>query len=473
MVHRAIRITADDPSPLVTAFAHIRQEFQAPEGFSEPVIAEAVARATQPDEPDHDFTNIPFVTVDPPGATDLDQALCVEQVSGGYRVRYAIADVPAFVPPGGPIDDEARRRGQTWYMPDQRIPLHPEVLSEAAASLLPGQDRPAFVWDLSVDEAGELRAVDVVRGWVRSTEQYDYATVQKLADAGDDRFTALKDVGERRLMVQRQRGGASLAVPEQDIVGSGSEYHLEFRRPYPAEEWNAQISLLTGMAAADLMLAGHVGILRTLPAPESATVARFRRQAAALGVRWPAEQPYGDLISDLDHTNPKHLALMHEATSLFRGAGYTPFDGAPPEYAHHAAVADQYAHVTAPLRRLVDRFGLVICAALCRDSAPPGWVREALPLLPALMSASDGRMKKVERACTDVVETAVLSGRSGEVFDAIVVDVNQRGSGVVQVIDPAVVAPVLGEVQLGARLRVRLETADVSRRVVEFVPVNG
>ena len=74
----------------------------------------------------------------------------------GYRVLYAIADVPFFVDLDGVIDHEARRRGETLYLPDRRIPLHPEVLSEGVASLLPEQTAPAFVWELTLDERGEV-----------------------------------------------------------------------------------------------------------------------------------------------------------------------------------------------------------------------------------------------------------------------------------------------------------------------------
>lgn len=142
-----------------------------------------------------------------------------------------------------------------------------------------------------------------------------------------------------------------------------------------------------------------------------------------------------------------------------------------PEATVHAAVADQYAHVTAPLRRLVDRFGLVVCAALCQDAEVPGWVRETLPQLPELMAASDRRAGALERACTDAVEAAVLAHRVGETFEAVVVDLKDKGpGGSVQLLEPPVLAPVKGDVRLGATLRVRLTTADVEQRRVQFVP---
>ena len=182
----------------------------------------------------------------------------------------------------------------------------------------------------------------------------------------------LKEVGEKRVLLERRRGGASLPMPEQEVEeDEHGDFRISFRPLLSAEDWNAQISLLTGMGAADLMLKGKVGILRTMPPPDPRDLARFRRQAAAVGVAWPEGLAYGEFLRTLDRTEPRHLALIHEATSLFRGAGYTPFDGTVPEQPLHAAVANPYAHVTAPLRRLVDRFGLVVCEALSAGREVP------------------------------------------------------------------------------------------------------
>ncbi len=236
-----------------------------------------------------------------------------------------------------------------------------------------------------------------------------------------------------------------------------------------AEEWNAQLSLLTGMAAARMMTEGGVGILRTMPAPTEGAVARFRRAARGLGVDWPREVPYGDLVRGLDRTDPRHLALIHEATSLFRGASYTAFDGDLPEEHEHAAVAAPYAHVTAPLRRLVDRFGLVVCEALCRGAEVPEAVRAALPDVPGLMATSDRTARAAERACADAAEAAVLTGREGEPFEAVVVDHLEKGMEV-QLVDLPVLATVSGDRgALGSTVTVRLERADVAAGRVEFV----
>ncbi len=136
----------------------------------------------------------------------------------------------------------------------------------------------------------------------------------------------------------------------------------------------------------------------------------------------------------------------------------------------HAAVAAPYAHVTAPLRRLVDRFGLVISHAIAHGRPVPDWALAAIPELPAAMSSSDQRAGALDRACTDLVEAAVLAHRVGEVFDAVVVDLTRTGAKV-QVLDPPVLAGALGSGQLGDRVRVRLDQADVATGTVRFAIV--
>ncbi|KGN34570.1 ribonuclease II [Knoellia sinensis KCTC 19936] len=456
---------------LLARFAAIRAELKVSEEFSPEVIAEAEGVVAKPvGLPDRDETAVPFFTIDPATSMDLDQAMHLERDGDGYRVRYAIADVPAFVAAGGAIDAEARRRGQTIYCPDTRIPLHPTEISEGAASLLPGEVRPAFVWDMRLDAEGEGTSAEVYRAMVTSVERFDYVAVQEQVDAGamDDRWKLLQEIGEKRIRQEQLRGGASLPMPEQEVhLGDDGHFTLEFRPPRTVEEWNAQISLLTGMAAADMMLHAGVGILRTMPEADHNAVARFRRQAKALGAPWPAEQGYGDFLRSLDRTNPKHLALIYDATALFRGASYTPFDGEVPEQVEQAAVADAYAHVTAPLRRLVDRFGLVICEAISSGAEVPGWVREALPSIPDIMKESDRVAGAAERMCADAVEAAVLSPRVGETFSAVVVDRDDRGLEV-QLLDVPVVARAKGEAELGATVEVRLESAEVATGKLAF-----
>jgi len=421
-----------------------------------------------------DRTDIEFVTIDPVGSNDLDQALQLVREGSGYRFWYAIADVPAFVTPGGALDIEAHKRGQTIYAADGRIPLHPTVLSEGAASLLEGQLRGAFVWEFALDANANVTSSTVARGRVRSRRRLDYEGVQAQLDAGtaDETLQLLKEVGLARLVLERARGGASLNIPEVLIDKVDGRYVATRRTQLPVENWNAELSLLTGMEAAAIMLKGGVGILRTMPDADPESIDRFRHQTNALGHPWPTSQPYGDYLATLDGSNPKHLAILHAAASLFRGAGYTPFDGAPPANTMQAAVGAPYAHVTAPLRRLVDRFGLVICEALAAGTEVPGWARSALPELPVEMARSNNIAGQLDHRSLDAVEAAVLAPRVGGTFDGVVIAQNKSGC-VVQLLDPAVTAECTGHARNGTALKVKLVQADVATSTILFEPTGA
>lgn len=459
----------DAHDELALALRVIREELELPESFSAEVEREAREAAERVVSAEVDLTGIPFVTIDPPSSTDLDQALHLERLGEGFRVRYAIADVPAFVEPGGAIDAAARERGQTLYAPDGRIPLHPTVLSEGAASLLEGVERPAFVWTFDLDARGEVTATALDRARVRSARRYSYREAQDELDAGaaGPSLALLPEIGELRLARERERGGASLDRPEEEVLLVDGRYRLERRSPLPVESWNAQLSLMTGMAAAVIMIEGGIGILRTMPAPDPATIDRFRAQVAAIGCPWPPSQPYGEYLRALDRADPRGLAVLHAASALFRGAGYTAFDGELPPEREQAAIAAPYAHATAPLRRLIDRFVLVACEALVNGRPVPDWVREALPSLPGIMGRTDALAARLDRASIDAIEAALLRDRVGERFEAVVI-ASKNGGGTVQLSDPFISATVEGEVRAGARIDVVLESADIATGTIQF-----
>lgn len=454
--------------------ARIQAELDVTPAFPPEVEEAAALAAAAPRLPALDRTDIGFVTIDPPSSRDLDQALHIERDGDGYVVHYAIADVAAFVRAGDAIDVEAHRRGETLYGADRKVPLHPTVLSEGAASLLPGQVRPAVLWTIRVDAGGEGTDVRVERAVVRSTAQLAYEDVQREIDAGSATGTLalLKEVGELRLAREAARGGVALPLPEQEIDIEGEEWRLEFREQLPVEQWNAQISLLTGFAAASLMVYARVGLLRTLPPPDPRDVQRLHRTARALGIDWPAEQLYPDFIRSLDPARPSHAAMVNACARLLRGSGYVAFDGEVPADPQHSALASEYAHVTAPLRRLGDRYAAEVCLALCAGTEVPDWVLAALPGLPKTLAGSGSRARSYERAVLDLVEAGVLQHRVGELFDGVIVDVDEQDHrrGVLLLHGPDVEARVVGPrtLPLGTDVRVRLAVADVEARRVEF-----
>ncbi|RAS59026.1 RNB domain-containing protein [Lentzea atacamensis] len=452
------------------SFDGIRTEFGLRPAFPAAVLAEAEAAVSRPVGDRPDLTSIPLVTIDPPGAKDLDQALCLERTSTGFVVHYAIADLGVFVTPGGALDSEVRQRGQTMYLPDGNVPLHPTVLSEGAASLLPGVVRPAVLWTFTCSAEGVPTSVEVRRALVRSQAQFDYASVQETFDTGNPHpsVAALAEFGPLRRALARSRGAIELQLPEQEIESNGSAWKLVTRPRALVDSWNAEISLMTGMAAASIMLEARVGILRTLPDPDVAAVAALRKSAAALRVPWPADVSPGAFLAGLDASQPEALALFTDATRLLRGAGYSAFNGEVPEVVTHAGVAAPYTHVTAPLRRLVDRFATEVCLAVTAGEELPSWLAEALPQLPSLMGASDSLAAKVERASLDQVEAWVLAGRVGQEFEAVVMRAGEQEAEIF-VAAPPVLAKCAGKrLPEGERIRVRLAEADPVERRVRF-----
>src|SRR4051812_206147 len=108
----ARRIRVAPATAMQDAFEAIRREARVPDAFDPEALAQAEAAAAA-DHHEGERLDVPFVTIDPPGSRDLDQALHIERTGDGHRVRYAIADVGAFVAPAGAIDLQTHQRGVT------------------------------------------------------------------------------------------------------------------------------------------------------------------------------------------------------------------------------------------------------------------------------------------------------------------------------------------------------------------------
>ncbi|MGJ3507436.1 RNB domain-containing ribonuclease [Enemella sp. A6] len=480
MPARHVSVEGKVPGPLEAGLEDVRADLGIDESFAPEVLAAAEAAARSPKLPPTDLREIEFVAIDPPGARDIDQAMAIEPHGNGWTLWYAIADVASFIEPGGVIDQEARRRGQTMYAPHRRYSLHPPVLSEGAASLLAGEDRPAQVWRLRLDDTGQVTEETVTRAIVRNRAQLTYEEVQRDLDAGTASTTlqALRDVGRLRQEQEAIRGGVSLPLPDQEVrVTESGKWRLGFRTPLPVEGWNAQISLVTGMAAATMMLYAEVGVLRTLPPAENADLRKLRQTARALSIPWPAEMDYPEFVRSLDPQDPEHAAMLYACTRLFRGAGYLPFNGAipPTENAMHSALAAPYSHVTAPLRRLVDRYAGEVCLALSADQPVPEWVLSGLEDLPELMQESNRRANQFERRVVNLVEALVLSGRVGQTLEGSVVELDEEsGKATIVARRPAVELSVRGNgMRLGSPVTVQVEQVDLKTGEVELSVVDA
>lgn len=456
-----------DPDRLLAdGLAEIRTQFQVPAAFPLEVQTAADAAAGRTPTQHADRTSIPFVTLDPASSTDLDQAFMIEAAGADLLLHYAIADVAWFVDDDDAIDREAWQRGETIYLPDSKAGLYPPVLAEGAASLLPDGDRPAVVFTTRVAPDGAVRLEGVERALIRSRAKLAYDGVR---DA--DLPAGFAELARRIEAAEDRRGAARVDPPEQEVDRNGDgHFTLRFRPLLETELNNAALSLATNMAVADALLAAGTGLFRVMPPPDERATARLRLTARAFGLVWPEHATLQQFERRLDPADPRQAAFMLAVRRAGNGASYMAYR--PGVIPWHAAMAATYAHATAPLRRLADRYVVRAVLAVANGAAVPPEVSAAFERLPAVMQKAGARSAQVERAVIDLAEAALLEGREGQNFAAVVTDIGESGARVQLCDFPVVARTVAHGVVPGAAVRVRLDAADTTRRAVAFTRVS-
>lgn len=457
-----MKALVDSSHALARGLAAIRAEFQIPASFPAEVLAAAEVAARRAPTEHADRTGWPFVTLDPASSTDLDQAFTIERSGDDLLLRYAIADVAWFVDDGGVIDAEAWRRGTTFYLPDGKAGLYPPVLSEGAASLLPAGPRPAVIFSVRVALDGAVKLDGAERAIIRSRAKLAYDQV-----GASDLPADFADLARRIHAAELARGAARVDPPEQEVAALGDGgFALVFRARLASEDDNAALSLAANLAIAATLQAHRTGLFRVMAEPDAAAIARLRYTARAFELDWPAAMNLTDFERGLDAADAKQAALMMAIRRAGAGASYTPFrDGEVP---WHAAMAATYAHATAPLRRLADRYVVSATLAIANGLPVPEAVSDAFARLPAVMARADALGGRIERAVVDLAEAVMLQGREGESFAAVVTDVDARGARV-QLRDLPVVARVSADqVGPGDAVTLKLVSADPVRRAIRF-----
>jgi exoribonuclease R len=451
----------DRARALGQGLAAIRTQFQLPGDFPAEVEAAAATAAREPLDGHVDRTDIPFVTLDPMSSTDLDQAFAIEQSASDLILRYAIADVGWFVADGDLVDAAAWTRGETIYMPDERVSLYPPVLSEGAASLLPDADKPAIVFIVRIAPDGAATLDGAERAIVRSRAKLGYATVR-----AEDLPAGFDELSRRIAAAEQARGASRVDPPQQEVVEDDGSFDLQFRPVSWAEQANAALSLAANLAIADLLYRHGTGLFRVMPEPNDWAVRRLRHSARALGVEWPKAMSLEERQRNLDPNDPKEAAFMLAIRRSGAHASYAPFrEGERP---WHSAMRATYVHATAPLRRLADRYVDEAALAVANGRSVPAAATAAFERLPDVMNRADAKAGQVDAAVLELAEAVALSGCVGEVFDGTVTDIDQRGARI-QVAKPAVITrvPVNG-LQIGEPVRLRLDEVDPQRRLTRF-----
>ncbi len=456
-----MRALRDRSNVLHSGLQAIRQQYSVSEAFPPEVVAAAEAAARREPTDHVDRTDWAFITLDPATSTDLDQAFTIERSGDDLLLHYAIADVAWFVQAGDALDREAWKRGATLYLPDGKAGLYPPVLAEGAASLLPDGPRPAVVFHVRVGTDGAAVLDGVERAVIRSRAKLAYESVTAAQLPADfDEFS------HRIQAAAQARGAATIAPPEQLVEQVAGGYQLLFRPRLPSEDQNAAMSLAANLAVAQAMLHAGTGLFRVMPEPDERAINRLRHTARAFGIKWAADESLEAFSRTLNANDPKHAAFMLAERRAGGGADYSVFEAGIVPW--HAAMAATYAHATAPLRRLADRYVVQVALAVANGRAIPDDVAEALALLPAAMEHADSVGNRIERAVLDLAEAVILQGHEGESFDAVVIDDDEDGTRI-QLCDVAVVAKVHARgLTPGDDLRVKLVGTDLERRSVQF-----
>ncbi len=418
-----------------------------PTVFGEETLAEAQVAATLPLSPDHreDLRHLPIVAIDPADARDHDDAIWAEpDGSGGFRALIAIADVSFYVRPGGALDREARKRGNSAYFPDRVVPMLPEVLSADVCSLRAGQDRAAMACHLSVDAGGRVTEWRFTRAIVRIAEVIAYEDAQARVD-GAGAEVQLRDLWAcwKALETARHaRDPLELDLPERRVIlnAEGKIETIALRERIDAHRVVEDFMIAANVAAAKALESKVAPVVYRIHEPPNREkiialkdyLATFELKLALGQVITPSL--FNRLLKDVSDEAEKALimeAVLRSQTQAYYG---------PRNAGHFGLALGSYAHFTSPIRRYAD---LLVHRALV-DAFALEQPRPADRLIPAIsglsetdradltrvseaISVTERRAMEAERDTIDRYVAAWLSGRVGEVFPTRVSGVQSFG----------------------------------------------
>lgn len=428
LLRRTGRFQSDDENLPIVRFG-LRTDF--PDDAARAAVQAAAAGFDRAGR--RDLTDRVMVTIDDPKTLEVDDALSVvDRGSGLVEVGIHIADPCAFVPAGGPVDAEARTRGTTYYFPERKLLMIPSVLSESAASLIAGLERPALSFLVMVDGSGRVMATEIVRSIIKVAARLDYDTVDATLRAGEGPFASvlaeLDAVASRREALRRAKGAIALRAPETEIrVEASGSMTLSRRDPdTSSQKLVSEAMVLAGEVAAAWLDAKRVPAI-------------YRRQSAPDG-----------RLPDADPSQPPAVHIRAVRRQLKRGeAGVHPG-------AHHALGLSAYAQVSSPLRRYQDLAMHRQIVAVLEGHAPAYDATEMLAILAATERAEiEGR--RAERAMDRYWMLRFLGLATGRTVTGVVVDVVPRPIVVLDETLLETTVPALVGSAVGDRVRLTIE----------------
>lgn len=395
-----------------------------------------------------DLRHVPLPTIDPEDARDHDDALWVEATADGYTAYVAIADVSEYVREGTSLDDEARRRGCTIYLPDRAIPMLPSALAADLCSLVPERDRYCLCVIAQLDRNGHVRDFEVVEGIMRSAAMLTYGGVARAlgfdpespqsaqAEAMKSDLGVLDELARKLRKLRMDRGALDLDLPEprihvDDKTGAPVDVTRRAVRPGLRRAYSMveELMLLANELVARWLTTRRVpAIYRVHGTPDEQKLERLAEVAETLGTRVDLNElvePKG--VAKFLKRLEKHPKKQVLETLLLRSLKQAVYDIV--NVGHFGLASDHYLHFTSPIRRYPDLRVHRQVKALLRGQKPDQ-SKPAVEDMRAAATESSVRERaamEVEREVVDLYRALYMRDRVGDLFEGRVAAVTMGG----------------------------------------------
>jgi VacB/RNase II family 3'-5' exoribonuclease len=423
-----------------------------------------------------DLRRLLWSSIDNDTSRDLD---------GTTKVLIGIADVDAFVAQGSPIDQHAANETTTVYTGVRNFPMLPEELSTGATSLLEGADKLCMVIEFVADNTGQIKAPDLYRAIVRNQAQLTYNAVGAWLEGRGAAPPKVAASAELQAQLRLQSDVAQALKNERYRHGA---LNIETTEVNPIvlndqivdlvkQEKNHSTELIE-----DFMIAANRTVALTLEQRKVSSIRRVVKTperwdrivalAAQQGGHLPAtpdSKSLNDFLQTRKAADPDHFADLSLAVIKLMGPGeYVLERPGEPSPGHFGLAVDNYTHSTAPNRRFADMVTQRLIKAALKGGSTP-YTDDALSQIARNCTEKEDAARKVERAMSKRIAAVSMGSRIGEVFDAIVTGVTDRGT-FVRVLKPHVEGLLVhGQgVDVGDKLRVKLISADPQRGYIDF-----